>query len=40
MNLEIRDNALTPDIYISLRKKVDFKEYAYDDVVVALHNSI
>lgn len=39
MNLEVRENALTPDIYIALREKVAFQPYAYDDVVVALHNS-
>lgn len=40
MKLEIRENALTPEIYISLRRKVEFKEYGYEDVKVALCNSI
>lgn len=40
MELEIRENALTPEIYTELRKKVEFKEYGYEDIVVALHNSV
>lgn len=33
-------NALTSDMYIQLRQKVDFKEYQKDDVEIALHNSL
>lgn len=35
-----QDNALNADIYIALRKKVNFKEYKKADVEVALNNSL
>ncbi|ABX42186.1 GNAT family N-acetyltransferase [Lachnoclostridium phytofermentans] len=40
MNIEIVDNALTPEIYIDVRKQVNFKYYEYDDVKIALKNSL
>lgn len=40
MNLEIIDNALTPEIYIDIRNQVNFKKYEYDDVEVALKNTL
>jgi N-acetylglutamate synthase-like GNAT family acetyltransferase len=33
-------NALTPDIYVELRRKVDFQEYAHDDVAMALKKTL
>lgn len=35
-----RDDALNADIYIELRKRVHFMEYAKADVEIALHNSL
>lgn len=40
MNIKIVDNALTPEIYIDVRKQVNFKYYEYDDVKVALNNTL
>ncbi|WP_090094266.1 GNAT family N-acetyltransferase [Clostridium uliginosum] len=40
MRYYCKDNALTAQIYILLRKKVDFKEYQEEDVNVALENSL
>jgi len=40
MNIEIVDNALTPEIYIDVRKQVNFKYYEYDDVKTALANTL
>lgn len=40
MSFQCRDNALTTQIYIDLRKKVDFKEYEEADVALALQNSL
>lgn len=40
MRIEILDNFLTPEIYIDIRKKVDFKYYNYEDVEIALKNSL
>jgi Predicted acetyltransferase len=40
MGLEIVDNALTPEIYIAIRKQVNFKYYEYEDVEIALKNSL
>ncbi|PHV71176.1 GNAT family N-acetyltransferase [Sporanaerobium hydrogeniformans] len=40
MKIEIVDNALTPEIYIAVRKQVNFKYYPYEDVKVALKNSL
>lgn len=39
-NFIIKDNALNPQIYYSLRKKVNFKEYEEKDVVIALKNTL
>lgn len=40
MSLRCMDHALTADIYIELRRKVDFKEYKKKDVEIALANSL
>lgn len=40
MSLHCMDHALTADIYIGLRRKVDFKEYKKKDVEIALANSL
>lgn len=40
MKLEIVDNALTPEIYIDVRKQVNFKYYEYEDVKIALKNTL
>ncbi|WP_066712461.1 GNAT family N-acetyltransferase [Clostridium sp. Marseille-P299] len=40
MKLEVVDNALTPEIYIDVRKQVNFKEYGYEDVKISLENSL
>ena len=40
MKIEIVDNALTPEIYIDVRKQVNFKYYEYEDVEIALKNSL
>ncbi len=40
MKIEIIDNSLTPEIFIDIRNRVNFKEYEYEDVKVALNNSL
>lgn len=40
MNIIIEKNVLTPEIYINLREKVNFKYYSYRDVEVALNNTL
>ena len=40
MNLEIVDNALTPEIYMDVRAQVNFKHYEYDDIKISLKNSL
>lgn len=40
MNIKIVDNALTPEIYIDVRKQVNFKYYEYNDVKIALENTL
>lgn len=35
-----RDNALTAQIYIDLRRKVNFKEYEETDIEIAVKNSL
>lgn len=40
MSLRIVDNALTPEIYIDVRKQVNFKEYSYEDVEISLKNCL
>lgn len=40
MSLRIVENALTPEIYIDVRKQVNFKRYSYKDIEIALKNSL
>lgn len=40
VNINIKSNALTPEVFIKLREKVDFKYYPFDDVKVALDNTL
>ncbi len=40
MNIIIKDNALTPEIYLEIREKVNFKYYPLQDVEIALNNTI
>ena len=40
LNIRIEENGLTPDIYIRLRKKVDFKFYPAEDVEIALKKNL
>ena len=40
MNLEIKENALTPDIFIELRKHDFIKSYLYEDVKIALAHDL
>lgn len=40
MNIIIKKNALTPQVYTDLRKTADFIEYQASDICAALNNSL
>ncbi len=40
MNIHVEHDGLTPEIYINLRKKVNFKFYGADDVALALRKNL
>lgn len=40
MNIMIKDNALTPEIFVDIRERVNFKYYSIEDVKIALNNTL
>lgn len=40
VNINIKNDSLTPEIFINLREKVNFKYYSYEDVKIALKNTL